>query len=228
MNIDSTFLIIECVACVAWGFYNSMLAMHKKMDVFGIWMIAMTTTFGGGLTRDIILGSVPHCLTDWDFYLCEIIVSVTAFICMILVEFPKIRSALFLHENSVLLNVFDAIGLSIFCITGMQSAVAAYPENFVLIVFAGTCTGIGGGMLRDLFLARIPYVFVRHVYAVPCIVGSALYAVLYLKAGMDNVIAMLIGIAVIFTLRVLATIFKWNLPVPGLTPEEKELLKKQN
>lgn len=226
MNIDSTFLIIECVACVAWGFYNSMLAMHKKMDVFGIWMIALTTTFGGGLVRDIILNEVPHCFTDSDFYLCEIVVTATSIACMILVEFPKIRSVLFLHENSVLLNVFDGIGLSIFCITGMQSAVAAYPENFVLTIFAGTCTGIGGGMIRDLFLMRTPYVFVKHVYALPCIIGSALYAVLYLKTGIGNFAAMLIGIGVIFVLRILATVFRWNLPVPGLTAEEKEELKR--
>lgn len=224
--MDTAFLVIECVACVAWGFYNSMLAMHKKMDVFGIWMIAITTTFGGGLVRDLVLGTVPHCFTDTDFYICEAVVTATAVICMVLVEFPKIRGALFLHENSVLLNVFDAIGLSVFCITGMQGAIAAYPDNYILIIFAGTCTGIGGGMIRDLFLMRIPYVFVKHVYAVPCIVGSALYAVLYLAAGLENVIAMIISIAVIFVMRVLATVFRWNLPVPGLTPEEKEELKR--
>lgn len=224
--MDTVFLVIECVACVAWGFYNSMLAMHKKMDVFGIWMIAITTTFGGGLVRDLVLGSVPHCLTDLDFYLCEAIVTVTTVICMILVEFPKIRSVLFLHENSVLLNVFDAIGLSVFCITGMQGAIEAYPDNYILMIFAGTCTGIGGGMIRDLFLMRIPYVFVKHVYAVPCIVGSALYAILYVTAGLDNLIAMIISLAVIFTLRIIATVFHWNLPVPGLTPEDKEELKR--
>lgn len=224
--MDTAFLVIECIACVAWGFYNSMLAMHKKMDVFGIWMIAITTTFGGGLVRDLVLGTVPHCFTDVDFYICEAVVTATTVICMVLVEFPKIRSVLFLHENSVLLNVFDAIGLSVFCITGMQGAIAAQPENYILIIFAGTCTGIGGGMIRDLFLMRIPYVFVKHVYAVPCIVGSALYAVLYLTAELDNVIAMIIGIAIIFVLRILATVFRWNLPVPGLTPEEKEELKR--
>lgn len=225
--MTTAFLVIECIACVAWGFYNSMLAMHKKMDVFGIWMIAITTTFGGGLVRDIVLRQVPHCFTDPDFYLCELIVTATAVICMILVEFPKIRSVLFLHENSLLLNAFDGIGLSIFCITGMQSAVELYPENLVLIIFAGTCTGIGGGMIRDLFLMRTPYVFVKHVYAVPCIVGSALYAVLYLKAGVNNLAAMLIAIAIIFIFRILATVFRWNLPVPGLTPDEKEELKLQ-
>jgi len=223
--MNTAFLVIECVACVAWGFYNSMLAMHKKMDIFGIWMIAMTTTFGGGLVRDIILCHVPHCFTDPEFYLCELIVTLTAIICMILVEFPKIRGVLFLHENSLLLNAFDGIGLSIFCITGMQSAVELYPDNLVLIIFAGTCTGIGGGMLRDLFLMRTPYVFVKHVYAVPCIVGSALYAALYLKAGLNNLASMLIAIAVIFIFRILATVFRWNLPVPGLTPEEKDELK---
>lgn len=225
--MDITFLIIECFACVAWGFYNSMLAMHKKMDVFGIWMIAMTTTFGGGLIRDVILNQgVPHCFTDTDFYICELTVTATTVICMILVEFPKIRKSFFLHENSVLLNVFDAIGLSIFCITGMNDSVSSQDVNFALAIFCGTCTGIGGGMLRDLFLNRTPYVFVKHVYAVPCIIGSALYAVLYKVAGMGQLSAILVGIGVIFLLRILATVFKWNLPVPGLTAEEKEELKK--
>jgi uncharacterized membrane protein YeiH len=109
-------------------------------------------------------------------------------------------------------NVFDALGLSIFVPVAMQIALSAgHGDNAFLVITVGVLTGIGGGVTRDLLCASVPAVLHKRVYAVAAVLGGALYYWLP-RAGVDDGLAMLLSAALVITIRILATVFRWNLP----------------
>ena len=109
-------------------------------------------------------------------------------------------------------NVFDAAGLGAFTITGAKVAMGmGYMENGFFVVFLAMMTGVGGGVLRDLMIGEIPFVLRKRIYAVASILGGIVYYQL-VRRQTDDMAAAFIGIAVVFGLRMLATVFKWNLP----------------
>ena len=121
-------------------------------------------------------------------------------------------------KNDITLNIIDAVGLSVFCISGVKTAIAACGGgNILLLIVAGSISGCGGSILRDIFTDSIPTVFRKHVYILPSIIGSAAYVLLYTRV--PQLVAMMAGIAIIITIRVLAIVYKWNLPIPR---EEKD------
>ena len=107
-------------------------------------------------------------------------------------------------------NIFDAVGLAVFTISGMNTAMGV-SDNVILILTLGVITGVGGGMLRDMMTNTMPKVLRKRVYAVASLIGGALYYVLHL-IGVNDILSAVIGMVTIFVLRVLATVYKWNLP----------------
>ena len=109
-------------------------------------------------------------------------------------------------------NIFDAVGLAVFTVSGMNMAITANGiENPFLIVAMGMVTGIGGGMLRDMMLGAMVKVMRKRIYAVASLAGGVVYYML-LRLGIGDVASAIIGMLLVFALRVLATVFKWNLP----------------
>jgi uncharacterized membrane protein YeiH len=110
-----------------------------------------------------------------------------------------------------LMLVMDSIGLGVFTVVGIQTAERiGYGNNIMLLLFVGTVTGVGGGVLRDLFARHTPYIFVKHFYATASILGSLLCIVLWNLMG--ETWAMILSAAFIVTLRILAAHYRWNLP----------------
>ena len=108
--------------------------------------------------------------------------------------------------------MFDAIGLGIFAVSGARIGMeAGFADNIFLTTFLGTTTAIGGGMLRDVLLQEMPFVLKKRVYAVAAIVGALGYALL-LRMGVNGVMAYALGMMATIAVRILATVFKWNLP----------------
>ena len=109
-----------------------------------------------------------------------------------------------------LLFWMDTLGLGVFSVAGVELAFSrsGHP-TFFLLVFIGTITGVGGGVLRDLLAQEVPYIFVKHIYACASLAGAALCAGLWRFGSMP---AMLAGIAAVVIIRVLAAHFHWNLP----------------
>ncbi|MBQ7825768.1 MAG: TRIC cation channel family protein, partial [Clostridia bacterium] len=109
-------------------------------------------------------------------------------------------------------NVFDAIGLGVFAVSGARIGMeAGFADNAFLVTFLGMTTAVGGGMIRDVLLQRIPFVLNKRIYAVAAIAGALTYwgiEVVFL----NPVLAYAVGWLVTVTLRMLATIYKWNLP----------------
>ena len=191
--------VLEIIGTIAFAVSGALVAAEKKMDLLGVIILGMTTAVGGGIVRDIILGITPPvAFTEPIFALLSIGVSVVCF-------FKPVRNLI--GKTQVFLLVMESLGLGMFTVIGVQAAMPF--KNYFLAIFLGTLTGVGGGVLRDLFAGNKPYIFVKHVYATSSILGAATCAVIW---RFSNVAALIAGFALTFTLRILAAIFKWNLP----------------
>ena len=109
------------------------------------------------------------------------------------------------------MNAFDAVGLAIFTVVGVQTTLLACDNpNIFLLIFVGVITSVGGGMLRDIMTGSMPYVFVKHIYASASLVGAILYIVS--RSHINDVVSMVFSMIVVIGIRLLAAKYRWNLP----------------
>lgn len=197
MNI---LMIFEIIGTIAFALSGACVAIEKKMDIFGIVILGMTTAVGGGIIRDIILGETPPTAFKEPIYpLIAIIVSLIVFV-------PKIR-IIAEKQNNPLLIIMDSVGLGVFTIVGVRAGMTI--ENIYLAIFVGVVTGVGGGVVRDLFAGNTPYIFVKHFYACASLIGAVITVVFW---NINQPFAMIFGASVIVVLRLAAAKFRWNLP----------------
>lgn len=203
-----TFLfLIEMIGTVAFAASGAALGIEKKMDVFGVAILGMTTAVGGGVLRDVMLGiTPPRAFQDPIYLVVALCVSVILF-------FPAIRRPIARNQARVdrLLLLMDAAGLGTFTITGITAALAQPGERSVwLLFFVGMLTGTGGGVLRDLLAGDMPYIFRKHIYASASLAGAG--AFLLFRLFLPESAAVLLGIAAVIAIRCAAAHFEWNLP----------------
>lgn len=200
-------LIVELLGTVSFAASAALLAIRKKMDVFGVCMLALTTSVGGGITRDLLLGITPPSLFRNPVYAAIAIV-----VALIVFQRP-VRYYLtgnhIVYQRAML--ALDSLGLGIFVVSGVRVVYSMFPDaSLFLCAFIGVITGVGGGVLRDMMSGDTPYIFVKDVYASAALCGALVCAMLWKPFG--EVCAMLAGAAVIWVLRLLSATFKWNLP----------------
>lgn len=207
------FTVSDMIGCIAFALSGSMVALHYRLDLFGNIVLAMTTAMGGGLIRDLIIGCNPPMMFQNPTY--AIVASSVAVLLFLLARFSKnLYDRMEPHINA-LANVFDAIGLGAFTVVGMRSGIAAgFSDNGFLLVFLSLLTGVGGGVLRDLFVQRMPNVLHKHVYAVAVLIGAVVNLVMF-RLNVSDVFATPATIVLVFTIRMLATHYRWNLPHAG-------------
>ena len=116
--------------------------------------------------------------------------------------------------------ITDSLGLASYVVSGLEVAIEYEKTGFVILVFAGCITGVGGGILRDICSAQIPSVFKKHIYLIPVIIASVFFALTYDK--IPEIVSIIITLAIIIVVRMLAFKFKWNLPIPKTEAEEAE------
>ena len=198
---------LEIIGTVAFAISGAFVAINKKMDILGIIILAMATAVGGGIIRDLVLGiTPPAALTHPVYALVSIVVAILVFI-------PIIRNHLQkeTHVTTWVLRVMDSLGLGVFTVIGIEAAIAiGQHDNIFLLIFVGVVTGVGGGVLRDVMAGEVPYIFVRHFYASSSLIGAVCFVLLINFIPKD--FAEIIGISVIFILRLLAARFQWSLP----------------
>lgn len=204
--MDTVIFIFELIGTVAFALSGAATAVKSNMDVFGIVICGLTTAVGGGCIRDIILGSVPPLMFLNPIY------SVIAIAASLLIFIPVLRDIA--DRGDMLKNVLymsmDAVGLGVFTVVGVHNSFLLYPDNVFLMVFVGVLSGVGGGILRDLFTQKVPYIFVKHVYATASVAGALVCSLLLYVT--DAITAMAAGVAVIIVIRALAIYFHLNLP----------------
>ena len=199
--------ILEIIGTIAFAVSGAIVGIQKRMDIFGVSILGLTKAVGGWVMRDLILNiTPPAAFVNPIFAVTAVVVSVIMFIKPV---HPSERVRAMLEEK--LLLVMDSVGLGLFTVTGIDVAMtSAAGANLFLATFVGVLTGVGGGLLRDVFAGKTPDIFVKHFYACASIIGAWVCALLWPVAGSG--LAMFAGAAVIVVLRILAARYHWELP----------------
>lgn len=215
--MNDPFLPIELLGIVAFAISGAMIAVRKGMDLFGVNILGLSTAVGGGCLRDIVLGiSPPQMLRDPTFALVAILTSTIFF--LILYFYHRNTSERTKNLSKVVLIYTDAIGLGVFAVSGVDTALRAYPDaSAFMLLFVALVTGTGGGILRDIMAGEMPSVLVRHIYAVAALLGAGAY--LLLKDFLAPIPATIISAGITVIVRGLAFHYKWNFPrIPAAKP----------
>ena len=208
--------IINIIGIISFAAAGAMVAIDKETDCFGVILLSLITCFGGGVLRDMMVGqqigrTMPAFFEGLEM---EIIVCVctalTVFLLALILKERYVKEEATVDKIN---NVLDALGLGVFASVGTAAYASVGP--FVAITM-GLISAVGGSMIRDVILNDIPRVLRKRVYAVACIIGSAVYYVVSTLMMQGNpsadVIATLCCTADIFTIRMCATAFHWNIP----------------
>ncbi|KIF79274.1 membrane protein [Streptomyces sp. 150FB] len=193
---------LELAGIFVFAISGALLAVRKNFDVFGMAVLAEITALGGGLLRDLIIGAVPPAaFTDLGYFLTPLIA--TALVFFLHPQVERIQGAV---------NVFDAAGLGLFCVTGTTKA-HEYGLGLTASVVLGLGSAVGGGVLRDILANEVPSLlrWDRDLYAVPATVGATAAAVC-LRFDALNGLTSSLAVLLAFLLRLLAMRFHWRAP----------------
>jgi len=192
--------LIDILGTVAFSISGVFAAMQKRLDVFGVFIIAFITAIGGGTLRDIMIGDLP---VSWmrTINYSLIILSSAA----VAILFNKT-----IRNFQKTLTVFDSIGLGFFTVLGLQKGIEFGLHPGICIAL-GTVTGCFGGVIRDISLNNIPLIFQKEIYATACIVGGSFYFLL-INTRIDPTWLDVICIGTIVIIRLTAVQYDLRLP----------------
>jgi len=190
---------IEIAGTVAFAASGSYAAMQKRLDVFGVLIMGFVTAIGGGTIRDVLIGETP---VNWmrDYQLLLIILGTV----IATILFKK-----YVRTFKTTLFLFDALGLGLFTIIGVQKGITAGLNPGVCVAL-GTITGCFGGVLRDILLNDIPLIFRKEIYATACIIGGTFYVLLI--GQMDTDVVKLLAVIIVCAIRIISVRYKLSLP----------------
>jgi uncharacterized membrane protein YeiH len=193
------FHLLDIIGTMAFAMSGALTAMNKKLDPFGVFIIAFVTAVGGGTLRDVMIGRTP---VGWMQDLTYVYVIILGFILTILFRkrLDKLRTSLAL---------FDTIGLGVFTLIGIQKGID-YHLHPTICIALGTMTACFGGVIRDILCTEIPVIFRREIYATICILGGIVFFILR-RMNLENDVLYLVTSLVIIAVRVLAVKYKWHL-----------------
>ena len=158
------FLILDILGTLSFVISGALLAINKKLDPFGVFVIAFVTSVGGGTLRDILIGRTP---VGWMINLTYVYIIILGYFLTIFLKnhLDNFRKSLFL---------FDTIGLGIFTLTGIEIGLQ---QNLhpIICVMLGTISASFGGVIRDILCNEIPVIFRKEIYATVCIFGGILF-----------------------------------------------------
>lgn len=194
------YTVIDILGTIAFAISGVLVAMDKKLDVFGVIIIAFVTSIGGGTLRDVLIGNTPVVWMRDATYVSVISASVVLAI-LFARQLKYLRKSLFL---------FDTIGIGLFTMIGIEKGLEAGLLPIICIAL-GTITASFGGVIRDILCNEIPVIFRKEIYATPCILGGLSYFLLD-QLPMLDAYAYIGGITIVVGLRLLAVKFAIQLP----------------
>lgn len=191
--------LIDVIGAMAFAMSGALTAMSKKLDPFGVFIIAFATAVGGGTLRDVMIGRTP---VGWMQDLTYVYAIIFGFFLTILFRkrLDKLRTSLAL---------FDTIGLGVYTLIGIQKGLEYHLQPAICIAL-GTVTACFGGVIRDILCTEIPVIFRREIYATICIFGGIVFFLLR-KLNLESDILYLITSVIIIIIRLLAVKYKWHL-----------------
>ncbi|MDE8652776.1 trimeric intracellular cation channel family protein [Novosphingobium album (ex Liu et al. 2023)] len=201
--LRSLVLILDLSGTFAFALSGGMAGVRRRLDIFGVLVLAFAASTFGGITRDLLIGAVPPAaLKDWRYLGVSVAAGLICFFWSALIE--KLRNPV---------RMLDAMGLALFAVAGTEKALA-FGLSPLMAALLGMLTGIGGGVARDVLLAEVPAVLRADLYAVAALAGAAIVAgghILHLPI----IVTACGGGFVCFGLRMMAIRCGWRLPVAG-------------
>ena len=194
------FDILDILGLIAFAISGALAGIEKKLDFFGVFVIALVTSIGGGTLRDLLIGNTP---VFWLLNLQTIYIVTSATVLSIIFRqyLSFLRTSLFL---------FDTIGIGIFTIIGIEKGLLINLSPVVCILL-GTVTACFGGVARDILCNEIPVIFRKEIYATACLVGGIMFFILKILNINDDFIYLATA-GTIILIRILAVRFNWSFP----------------
>ncbi|MCK0110057.1 trimeric intracellular cation channel family protein [Flavobacteriaceae bacterium S0825] len=194
------FYTIDILGTIAFAISGVLVAMNKKMDLFGILIIAFVTAVGGGTLRDVLIGQTP---VGWmkDMTFTYVILGSAVFAVLLRNKINYLRTSLFL---------FDTIGIGLYTVVGVEKGLSAGLHPIICIAL-GTISACFGGVIRDILCNEIPVIFRKEIYATACILGGLSYFLIR-KLPLESDFVFIISGAIVILVRLLAVKFKIALP----------------
>lgn len=195
----SLLLALNLAGTFAFGLSGGMAGVRARLDLFGVVVLAVVVGLAGGIVRDVLIGVPPATFRDWRYLAAAGGAGLVTFFAHSL-----------LARMARPIDVLDAAGLALFCVTGaskgLDHGLAAVPA-----VTLGAITGIGGGILRDMLVHRVPVVLREGLYAIPALIGAAI-VVGAARAGVQDAAAPILGAAACFAIRLAGIAYGLNVP----------------
>lgn len=204
MELHPFVYALDLLGTFVFAISGATLGVRKRLDLFGVLVLSFAAAVSGGIARDVLIGATPPAaLANWHYIAVSCAAGLATFYRSADVE--RLRNPV---------QLFDAVGLGLFAVTGATKALAA-GLNPVSAMLLGMLTGIGGGIARDILAARIPVVLQADLYAVAALAGAAV-VVAGQRLGLPLAPVLATGAVLVFVLRFLAIRRGWRLPVaPG-------------
>lgn len=202
-NEDQFLYVVEMAGALAAAISGIRLASLKRFDWFGAFIVGIVTALGGGTLRDMMLGNPVFWVSSLKMFLSYGIVTIAAM--MLVIAFSRI-----IVRRERMLLVFDAIGLAMFTVIGIEKALADQ-RPMVVAITMGLVTGAFGGVLRDILINEEPLIFRKDIYAIASLAGGIIYWAA-LNCGGTAELAGICCLISVFTIRMLALRFGWHLP----------------
>lgn len=214
MPIGDILLLLDLTGTFVFALSGALVGVRRRMDLFGVLVLAFAASSSGGIMRDVLIGATPPAaIADWRYAVTSFAAGLIVFVMPRLVERGR-------HPVMVL----DAAGLALFAVAGAETASAA-GLNPLAAVLLGTLSGVGGGVVRDILAAQVPAVLRTEIYAVAALLGASA-VVAAPQLGIPAEWRLLIGAAIVFLLRLAAILAGWQLPraraLPVTEPPNQE------
>ncbi|HEY7988344.1 MAG TPA: TRIC cation channel family protein [Lapillicoccus sp.] len=196
-------LLLDLIGVFAFALSGGLVAVRKRLDLFGVLVLAGATGLGGGVLRDLLIGFIPPIgISDWRLVATALAAGLVTF-----AYHPGVE------RLGRLVKVLDAVGLAVFAVGGALLALARPGIPPLAAIIVGTVTAVGGGALRDVLVGQVPEVLRRELYALPALLGSAAVVVAY-EVGFISPFVVWGAAALVFGIRMVAVVLHLNAPQP--------------
>ena len=200
-------LALDLVGVFAFALSGGLVAVKKRLDLFGVLVLAGAAALGGGVLRDLLIGDLPPVgLSDWRLLASALVAGLVTFL-----YHPGVE------RISRFVRVLDAAGLAVFAIGGSLKALGAGMDPLTAVIVGGI-TAVGGGIVRDVLAGQVPEVLRREMYALPALLGSALIVTAH-HFDLVNPLVIWGCVALVFAVRMVAVVLDVHAPKPLRTGE---------
>jgi len=209
---EGVLLIVAVIGTIAFATSGVLAAAEAGLDWLGATVLAVVVSIGGGTIRDVLIGNLPVTWVrdEWPVIVALITVAVGLLVLRLPFHIDPRNHAWYLAS--------DAVGLGAFVVLGTSIALESGTSSFIAI-FMGVITGVGGGVIRDIFTDQTPMVFVGQIYAVAGLIGAISHVVLR-EYDASEAIQVWIPIAIVLSLRIIA--IRFDVHLPRTAPRDKQ------